>query len=172
MAAPHVSPESSLGQLGKALLRFFKPVIRVAAHKTKVNSFDGYQQGQRQKKRQQDDAAQLAHQRSEEQEQQSHQSLKPIPSSGEGSGIIDVKRDPSVPWVKVVTGLMDSCQKGSTSARSHLGSHAYGAKKSGGGHQGPAVVGKMIDLRTIISDDQDEDDETADPVDPSKKAAG
>lgn len=153
MALPQTpSPQSSLGHLGAALLKAFKPVITVPPHSAPI-FIKPEQKNSNQNEQQKDDHADSG----AEENSTDLKSKKSQP--GATSGIISVKRDPSVPWVNVVTNLVTACTEGSSNARTKMGATAYNAS-SGKSGMAKRVVGGMIDLVTIIKSDSESNEET------------
>ena len=163
------TPQSSLGSLGKSLLKMFPPIIQSQPHIQGRYQPDpqqvALQARDRDRAKQKADADSAAAQGLAAQAKV--KDLDGHKATGDGSGLITIRRDPSTPWVNVVIGLVDSCNKSSKNARSKLGNTSYHAL--GGGKK--RTVGRMINVVTQdIEEDDDESllaDESADNSNPS-----
>ena len=153
--------------MGKSLLKFLQPILQAKAHTEQLRHDYSNRSAA------QDPARSSSVQVHEETESATEDTPKIqqriLRPGDEGSGIISVKRDPNTPWVNVIINLIDSCGKSSGQARSRLGNTAYQSASSGNGGLTKRTIGRMIDLRTIISEETQNEEKSPDDKTPEKK---
>jgi hypothetical protein len=162
-----VSAQSSLGELGSSLLRFLQPAVRVKAHVTQHDYMD-------EAKASSDfvaanfaamEGAAAAGSKIVKVGIAKNVAPKPTkPAPGQaGSGVISVNRDPSTPWVQVLTGLIDSCQQSKVATQSALGAKQYQASAENRGSARRKTVGRIINI--MSEEDEPLEAVEAKPVD-------
>lgn len=149
-----VTPQSSLGELGRSLLKFIVPIRRVKAH-TKVHDYLDKTIHSKEE---------AAHTLQESVDLSKTDLKANIPGTGsttlgkagssstekgqEGSGYINVKREPRTVWLEMVTGLMRDCDEKAANTRSALGNHTYRDVSKNSSELRRKTVGRIINLVT------------------------
>lgn len=144
-----ISAQSSLGELGSSLLKFFKPAVRVKAHTTQFDYLTKAQGGEFAAA----DVAKVSapgdgkiiKAGTASAVKSPAAAAKPAPGQV-GSGVITVARDPSTPWVQVMTGLIDSCQQSKVATQSAMGAQQYRSATENRSAMRRKTVGRIINI--------------------------
>ncbi len=148
---PKGSPESSLGQVGRALLKFFKPLLQVKAHPVSADPVAKILE----------DRANLVRQKNAAAQPDAMAALNsktlttdkgPIKPGERGSGFIDVKRNTSALWIDVVEDLVDDCQNSSGAAKVRLGNSAYQTAATQSLGTSAKTIGRILDVIALVKE--------------------
>ena len=168
-----ISAQSSLGELGSSLLRFLQPAVRVKAHIKHHDYLDDSKMGGDFIAASVDSLkagvstggkiikAGSAQSLPAGGKEAGRQSQKPVPGQV-GSGVISITRDPSTPWMQVVTGLLDSCQQSNAATLGAMGAQQYRVSSENRAAMRRKTIGRIINIMS-------EEEEVAEAAAPEKK---
>lgn len=162
-----VTPQSSLGELGQSLLKFIAPVRKVKAHVTEHDYLENAIMDQATV--QQSDAISSAGTDNNvaSEDNQDTSQAKVLQKGDEGSGYIQVKREPRTIWLDMVAGLIKDCDQKAANTRSALGNTTYRDANKNNSELKRKTIGRIINVVTEDNSDQPEVEST-----PAKQNSG